>query len=292
MIRHWIKERFRMQNLNENRLGEVKGSAFWHGRAWLHRIWRDDTTHRNQIEICWKMPSHHVGMDLRLCGGDSNHDITVFFGCGLLALWITFENAFPKKLKNLIQFGSHTVYEMADDYWARGIGIGFHSGTIWFEIWNPEGHWSSRQPKWWAFNFCPADFFLGRTQCTVRPVSEHDTVVPMPEANYPARVKIQERIWKRPRWFATKRLESEIDIPNGVPIPGKGTMSYNCEDDAIHGSGGRYPTVESAVASVVESALERRKKYGGKNWRPEPLTLREAVKNARGDAPVQFKSYA
>ena len=347
-MRRWIRKRCHWQNLNENQVHEVKGSILRHGRAWFHRAWKEDTKSRRNVAVCWALWTHFLGAHIELCDGDSYRDIKLFFGCGLFAVWITFEGAFPAGLKDRIQFGSKlrarivdtiervrhqqwvdrdrggdatsyqygvliepvldalvtadpslsreqydsamkqlfddgiiqmrtngaayritTVYEKTTDYWSREIGVSFHNGTFWFSLWKPDGHWSRSEPRWWSFNFNPADWFLGRRKHSLREIAEHDTEVPMPEASYPAKVTIQERTWKRPRWFATRRLEASIEIPQGVPIPGKGENSWDCGEDSIFGSGSSEPTVAAAVAAVVKSALATRERHGGKNWKPQ-----------------------
>ncbi len=76
----------------------------------------------------------------------------------------------------------------------------------------------------------------------------------------------------------------------GLPVPGKGTMSYNCGEDAIFASGvsiehhrarelylegarhaGTWSRLTRATvaSSVAQSVLSTRVRYGGNRWRPE-----------------------
>lgn len=123
-MKQWIRQRCHWQNLNDKRGSDRQGSILRHGRAWFHRKWKDDTKDRRNIEACWSVWTHFFGADVRLCGGDSDRDITFFFGCGLFALWVTFEAAFPRKLKDRIQYGSalrarivHTIEATRHQQW-------------------------------------------------------------------------------------------------------------------------------------------------------------------------------
>jgi hypothetical protein len=60
-----------------------------------------------------------------------------------------------------------------------------------------------------------------------------------------------------------------------VPFPGKGENSWDCGEDATHGYYGPAASIEDAVGNLVTSTLKRRRKYGGRDWKPE--AVREAV---------------
>lgn len=113
------------------------------------------------------------------------------------------------------------------------------------------------------------DRILGRLDCTTTTGEPRPTIVPMPEGNYPATVTKEERIWQRKRWpFSYKRrVDYSIDIPTGIPVPGKGENSWDCDDDGIYGTGGDSP--HAAVGNAVGSALRSREQYGsGVAWVP------------------------
>lgn len=115
----------------------------------------------------------------------------------------------------------------------------------------------------------PRDRLLGRKVCTTTQGEATPVVVPMPEGNYPAVVTVEKRVWKRPRWPwpSHYRTDYSIDIPSGIPVPGKGENSWDCEDDAIYGTGGR--SVHDAVANATRAALRSREQYAGKGWVPD-----------------------
>lgn len=134
-----------------------------------------------------------------------------------------------------------------------------------------DGPWS-RAALWpgWHFTFAPKplDRLLGRKECTTVKGEPQPVIVPMPEGNYPGRAIREERVWKRKRWPwpSAKRADYWIEMDIGVPVPGKGENSWDIDDDAVFGTGGR--TVPEAVANVTRSALRQRERYAGPDWRP------------------------
>ncbi len=100
----WFLERCHWQNLNEKGREDVKGTILRHGRAWL----RFDKEYKNRFCIAWLwiLWTHFWGAEVTFAGGDSDSDLSFFFGCGLFAFWFTFEGVIPQKVKDLIQFHS------------------------------------------------------------------------------------------------------------------------------------------------------------------------------------------
>lgn len=113
------------------------------------------------------------------------------------------------------------------------------------------------------------DRLLGREVCTTTEGEMVPVLVPMPEGNYPGTVKREERVWKRKRWpwSERRRVDFWVDMQIGVPTPGKGENSWDCDDDGVYGTGGS--SVPEAVANVVRAALRNRERYGsGASWVP------------------------
>jgi len=112
------------------------------------------------------------------------------------------------------------------------------------------------------------DWLLGRRECVTTVGEPFPVVVPMPEGNYPAKVKREERVWRRKRWpfSAERRVDYSIDMDVPVPVPGKGENSWDCDDDAIWGTGGS--SVPEAVANVTRAALRDRERYASSEWTP------------------------
>jgi len=153
--------------------------------------------------------------------------------------------------------------------WNESLGI---DPTIRWEFWNRDGHWARKDPWWMHGRFSFKDFILGGSDFELIEEPPTDTHVPMPEALYPAKCIVGTYTWsyRRPigrlkdRVFGKRtRRDVRIEVPGGVPVPGKGENSWDCGDDAIYSTGGRSPT--DAIANLVRSALRARDEYGGKH---------------------------
>lgn len=205
-------------------------------RWWSYIRMRDFVS----IEMSWL--SGLVGIGLRTMHGKWTFDICL----GLVALFVSW----PARYRNY-----------GDD---REIKISFHDGAIWWAFWTDPMSWSSTTPKYRYGNFNFVDFALGRSKCDHRTLEERDVLVPMPEGAYPARAKLEEWTWRRPRWFAKTIKRCSIDIPNGIPFPGKGENSWDCGDDATYGiTTGECRTIAEGVGKLVGSVLNSRVRYGG-----------------------------
>lgn len=157
------------------------------------------------------------------------------------------------------------------DYGKRCTGVAVHDGSIWFDVWSKWGEWSAKDPWWMQFNINPVDVIFGKPAYSERTIKEGIPVeVPMPEKSYPGTVKIFESIWKRPRSpFSTRIVRTTIEVPEGVPFPGKGENSWDCGEDSYSASTSQETTAYGAVAGLVRDVLSRRERDGGKNWRPK-----------------------
>ncbi len=134
-----------------------------------------------------------------------------------------------------------------------------------------DGPWS-RAALWpgWHLTIAPRplDRLLGRTVCTVEKSEPEPVIVPMPEGNYPGTIVREHRTWKRPRWPwpSQVRADYSVTMDVGIPTPGKGENAWDCDDDAIFGTGGS--TRSEAIANVAAAALRQRERYAGDGWTP------------------------
>lgn len=161
-------------------------------------------------------------------------------------------------------------WALRGSYEGRQTGLKIHDWTLWWECWANSDCWSSRDPKWMRWTWHPLDTFFGRTNHTEREVAKMETLVQMPEKAYPCTVVMKDEAWKRPRlpWASHRTTRAHIDIPGGIPFPGKGENSWDCGEDATYGMTCPARTVEEGVAKVTASVLRDRTRYGGPAWRP------------------------
>ncbi len=238
--------RFHWQNLNE-KPGDRHGCGLRYGRCWLN-------LRQTTLSAEWETWVSKFALTLDV-GGDEN-DFCLHLALPPVSLFLGVQGLFP--------------YSRLPRDWGRTTGVRVFDWAIWFDIWNDDSVWSSDQPWWNSFNFHPVDFFLGDSKHSERTLSTEERVVPMPEGTYPCTVRMFESTWKRPRWFNKRMVRATVDIPSGVPFPGKGENSWDCGQDATFSSTGPARDPDQAIASLVESTLRRRRRYGGPGWRPEP----------------------
>lgn len=264
---HW-------QNLNEREHGP-DGPIVKHGRAWLN-------LRKGQIHWEWMLGRFECAAYAEIGGGESGRDLLFHIAIPfLISFFLVFESLWPQRLTPG-KWEPSTI--RPGEKWfnpeQRKIGINFHSGMVWFSLWENSHEWSSRQPWWWQFTFNPLDFFLGSTRHSEETLQETDAEVPMPEGKYPAKVRLFLSTWKRPRWpFAQRIYRAHVDVEGGIPIPGKGENSWDIGDDAVFSITTPAKSVSEAIKAMADSALRTRYRHGGGyDWTPdEPQRWAQAV---------------
>lgn len=268
----------RVSNLDELP-GEQRatGNVAMHGRAWFKPLDAkgEETWGRLCANVCWNLRSRFCHAYVHVDGGE--RDITFGIGLPPVALWFTLDHVPDVVFRKLnVDFASRREL---DGVYEREIGVSVHDWALWWRLWMPTMQSSSRDARWRRGNINLLDTLFGDQSYEKVPVSTENVVVAMPEKVYPAKVTISRRTWKRDRWPFTfgpeilfyQGLGYEIEVEGGVPVPGKGENSWDCEDDAIFSQSGRGG-VESAISGLVESATRQRRRHGGRDWLPPAPT--------------------
>lgn len=97
----------------------------------------------------------------------------------------------------------------------------------------------------------------------------------LPENRYPADFEVKRQRWTFERWGVIKQADRiTVNIPSGIPVPGKGENSWDCGDDKIfsvstmtdwdHPANSR----KFALDDLAMNILRRRQKYASLDWRP------------------------
>jgi len=245
---------FHNQNLNDKAGTDRQGSGLFHGRNWLTLF------DRFKINSEWLLGSKSFNLQFSW-GGYDNEDFGFNICIPPIALYLNFEGFLPRKLKNWD--------------WERSTGISIHNWTAWLELWNDD---SDSSKGFWSFNYGVGDLLsliFGRNNHSQKTIKETDVTVPMPEGNYEGKVKIFESKWKRARLpWAKYMVRSEIEVPKGIPYPGKGENSWDCGTQHTYSITSPRKTIEGAIAGMVESILNTRKRYGGSvNWMPDAVKI-------------------
>jgi len=124
-----------------------------------------------------------------------------------------------------------------------------------------------------AVHYRPADLIFGERTCVGSdPVREQAGCIDLPEGTYPAFAEVEEILYERPRLgrlSRTTRRSTTVDVPGGVPVPGKGESSWNLDDDAIYSQSSAARTPAEAFEALREAALSSRRRYASEGWVPD-----------------------
>lgn len=246
---HWCNDNYRPGEEMLNK--EASGHPLFSGRGWLYfgDRWCADTQ--------WQ-----IGKRSSLC----MVSLSVDPGEGGVSLSLALPKIFylhlgldgwPKEFYQ--RLGIYERYEQ------HAIDLNFHDGMIHWRMWAPTMSWSNTTPRWRDGSVTPIDIFFGDTKMTEEIIRTKRVEIPMPEAAYPATITMSRRVWKRPRatWISHDGTYANIQVDKpGIPIPGKGTTSYNCGPDANFGISMMAKNDEEAIGYLVSNLLSRRARYG------------------------------
>lgn len=125
--------------------------------------------------------------------------------------------------------------------------------------------------KGWGRVFFIRDLLKGKSKTTSKVIysTAQKIVIPAsgdyPEKEYLAKIRRKEFVTKYSRWFKKEVWDRwEVEVEGGVPHPGKGTCSWNCDEDSLtsvsfgHGS---VNNVQEALQGFIDSVQERRREY-------------------------------
>jgi hypothetical protein len=148
----------------------------------------------------------------------------------------------------------------------RTFGISWYREYLRVEIGSFEDNSSFRQGPWWTeFSVDVPSLIFGDIKHERKLIAEKNVIVPMPEKDYDAQVKLFDCVWQRSRSpFKTRLFRGTIECSEGIPYPGKGTTSYNCGEDAtqsidcVVSSGDIRKASAEMIGKIVASVTERR----------------------------------
>jgi hypothetical protein len=154
----------------------------------------------------------------------------------------------------------------------RKIGISAHDGSVYWSLWEREGHWSHDQPKWWSgsFPYDLRDVLLGQLSYSYENVGEPvPAVVRMPygdEDMHDVVLQLQRQTLARKRgkpkkvswtvkWTSEKGIPFRVDSWKGNEALGSSVAVSDREAEA-----GAWPHI--AVVRIAESMMKQRIRYG------------------------------
>lgn len=250
---------------------QERGRRKWfHRRWWLN--WQTREGRNNAVGMELVAPGRYVGAAVTF-DDTGDYAILVSLAVWVATLYIHLERAkWVRRLPGVRwQSGDWLSGKrlLRLEFW--GGSDAHFSWTFWA---NPDS-WSSTDPKW-RKGLLPVERLLyGDRRTTDRVIDKGETVVPMPEGDYPATWTRTEYTTRWSRWPRAKVWHRwTIDVEKGIPFPGKGENSWDCGEDAVYSSSAAAdtPTLEAAVASMSAYVTDRRRRYGGPNWLPAKRT--------------------
>lgn len=274
MIRRWYHAHW--QNLDEDRAHRVKGRGWRHGRAWL------DVGPMNETKwpcrpwnfgISWvlaQLGHNWFGASVALGEGDSDAELQASVQVPGAALYLHADTPLTRKLTGLLCRKKTHGYRTAKEL---RLSIGRHPLTLRSKIWTDP--WSEDDaPKWRDLYIELRPLIFGRAKYHREVIEEREVLIPMPERAYPATAVLTECTWTHQRfgWPRKRVVRVELEVPGGIPVPGKGENAWDCGDDATLGMTTPADSIPEGIAHLVQSLLTKRERYGGRHWAP-PVTV-------------------
>lgn len=239
----------------------------WSGRSWLCLADRLEW----HWEWHWFTPKNrNLGFQVGLHDGDGEDGVLLSLSIPWLCnLYVGLEGLLP--CRNSRRYGIEYHFSREMGQW----------GCLAL-LWASRDDWDDKDK---SLNFYksidPCDVIFGKQVYSADLVRECSMELGLAWAGerekYDANVKVERCSWVRPRdrfgWLTMQRLSMDIDIPGGIPIPGKGENSWDCDDDAIFGTGAKIEdssdeSLAKGWEKVAEGILETRRRHGGESWRP------------------------
>lgn len=218
------------QNLNDKAHGK-QGTVLRHGRARFEWGWLDISW-----EWCHFMKSSPGFAISKSDGGALRLTLSILF-----AQWF-------------LRIGGLFPTSACD----REISVRAHDGNVWLRWWGDPDD-SSRDHQ---LVLRISEWVLGRATYRCEPLGSVETFIPMREGCYPATIVMERATWTRKRWFTKTLVRAKVDVPKGIPFMGKGENSWDQGDDGLFGMTCPAKNVNAAIAKVVESVLESRRRHG------------------------------
>lgn len=237
--------RFNWQNLNRFLESKERYGKPWHGRCWLY------FPQNKTINFEWNFLSRfcHSYIEFGPCG---EYDLMISAAAPPISFWLSFDGFVPYKFWKDLNYN-------------KKIGFSIHDWTMFVSILENDGCWNKEDPWWQSFSvdLSPIDLLFGKPKYHSEVLKESVVDIPMPEKSYKAKIKLCLDSWRR-KGFSFLNVElyrAHIDMIEPIPKPGKGTTSYNCGEDALHGLTCQVDSIEAGIAEVVKSVLIDRRRY-------------------------------
>lgn len=243
--------------INDNTFNNnVVGSALFSGRWFLHI-----GNNRQELNAEWRF-FHKVRWScaayLEFGSGDSHRGLMFHLAVPwLFSIYFSIHSIFPWKW-----FSYNGIFKEP-----RQTGIAIHNGGLWLYPFAKTMSWSSRDSwlsKSHSFNFVEGIF--GRWKYSEENDGGwRDISIAMPENKYKGQLRMYTGVWRNRLW--SKRIgRGEIKLDEGIPYPGKGENSWDCDEDACHGITCPADDEEDAICELIKHVMNCRRRYGCRKY--------------------------
>jgi hypothetical protein len=268
------------------------------GDLWFSEPWTSDDQRRVHVHLSG---GGEWGVMAKLVVGGEERMVGLTLALGRWFLHISVREFFTRAFSSRVYAWAKRVEpetKTLTGTWAyqlhwldssRETGISAHDGAVWFNLWKGDD-WSNRDRSDWPWRTSGwqwvlpwKDLLLGRVtvddgEVVTEPAEvviparvAHGSIVLSAEERYPAEVTHRRRRWGRRWWRGPWVWQSAIDIPGGIPFPGKGENSWDCGMDGLYGMSvpvtPERPTAESVAAQAAASVIETRERRGHPPYR-------------------------
>lgn len=141
-------------------------------------------------------------------------------------------------------------------------------------LWDDDAQSRPRNPLQWSVSLTRL-LFGEPVQSADEVVEERDVVVALPEATYPMRARIMQRVIMWPRWPLRRHYRWVTFSPACMLVPRRKSDGLAYEGSrpgctaAVSGQ-----SFAAGIGELVRSVLRDREAYGGRKWAPKPTEHR------------------
>lgn len=218
-------------------------------RAWLH-------FYNNRLGIEWVFKPKTLSFCITFADhviGDDNLSFSISLP-RLIAIYFNIEHV------PLVTRLPGVEWRGGLDSGERQIGLSYDpraNNWIHWRLWRNPGIGKSRD--WRDKGLFVDDLIFGRKKYSEAAVESRSVKIEMPERAYDATARHYIATWTRKRWRKPESISCvEIEVNDGVPVPGDGENSWDIDDDAVSGMTLLAETIEEAIVKFRENILKDR----------------------------------
>lgn len=244
------------------------------------RLWLGEPYASHALAL--EMGRGHTGLELRV--GGENRVVGLFVGVYFACFWLSLEDYGYAPWRRRVSDWAKARAAVLGCYayqldWAdegRATGFSIHDGSIWWRVFAGMDAWSSRG-RWpwdgpgWLMCWHVSEWIMGREEYAKGPATTTTLDVKMPEGRYPATVEIY-RVTRSDRFRSATRWRASISVTGGIPIPGKGENSWDCDDDATYSitfaERDDEPDPRDVADDMAHDCMGTRQKRASMAWKP------------------------